>query len=515
MAQINQQPELVREYWPRYRRRAIVALVGSQTLAVSGLVAGLVYFRLIEVENPMSLLLVGAAALAFVLIALLAFISLTRPLKIISDALTYTAGEQTTSTPPHLNNQLVKHTGLRPLLETIYRTGKEEKPSPTKQQASTKTTDGLTDAINQAYVGLALMDDQHHIIFANAHVPLQSAAPKDNPRLELEFYTDTSLDEWLAECEEKAVNAKKTWSRVVNKPAGAEGRKFYDIVASYHKGSKVPVSLVFVEKTEAYAPEDDDLNFIAFAAHELRGPVTVIRGYLDTLNDELQGTINLEQQELFLRLIVSANRLSSYINNILNSARYDRRHLQVHLVETTIADIYHSIADDMEMRASSQQRLLSIDLPAHLPSIAADPASIGEVLGNLIDNAVKYSSEGGVIRVSAEQKGNSLEVEVEDHGIGMPANVLSNLFHKFYRSHRSRETVAGTGIGLYISKAIVESHGGTMAVRSVEGSGSTFSFTLPLYASVADKLQKDGGDNRVLISNHSGSWIKNHGTMRG
>jgi len=273
---------------------------------------------------------------------------------------------------------------------------------------------------------------------------------------------------------------------------------------------------VLIEKTGEYAEEDEDLNFIAFAAHELRGPITVIRGYLDSLNDELQQTLDDEQKELFKRLIVSANRLDTYIKNILNSSRYDRRHFSVRLSEVRLLDIYSAVADDMQLRASAQHRLLSINIPTNLPTVAADVSSVSEVFSNLIDNAVKYSNEGGAIEVRAERENDFIKVDVADHGIGMPANVVGNLFHKFYRSHRSRETVAGTGIGLYISKAIVESHGGTMEVRSVEGEGSTFSFTLPLYSKVADKLSGEDNNNQALIAKtHEGSWIKNHGVIRG
>ena len=176
--------------------------------------------------------------------------------------------------------------------------------------------------------------------------------------------------------------------------------------------------------------------------------------------------------------------------------------------------MYASIADDMQMRASTQHRLLNISIPDNLPTVAADKNSIGEVIGNLIDNAIKYSFEGGVVNVTAEQKGDFVEVSVSDNGIGMPANVLKNLFHKFYRSHRSRESVAGTGIGLYICKAFVESHGGIITARSQENEGSTFSFTLPIYATVKDKLLEDGQLNRQLIRQGSG-WIKNHSMYRG
>jgi two-component system phosphate regulon sensor histidine kinase PhoR/two-component system sensor histidine kinase VicK len=147
--------------------------------------------------------------------------------------------------------------------------------------------------------------------------------------------------------------------------------------------------------------------------------------------------------------------------------------------------------------------------------VAADANSISEVLGNLIDNAIKYSNDGGTIEVTAAVAGEFVEVSVTDHGIGMPSNVVGNLFHKFYRSHRSRETVAGTGIGLYISKAVVESHGGKINVRSVEGHGSTFTFSLPIFATVADKLAKKGANNQDFIEHSSSGWIRNHGAIRG
>jgi signal transduction histidine kinase len=163
----------------------------------------------------------------------------------------------------------------------------------------------------------------------------------------------------------------------------------------------------------------------------------------------------------------------------------------------------------MELRAQSQRRLLSVELPNDLPTIAADRSSLSEVLSNLIDNALKYSNDGGSVSVNAVTEGNFIKVSVTDNGIGIPSSVIGNLFHKFYRSHRSRETVAGTGIGLYLCKAIVESHGGQIGVTSTEGQGSTFTFTVPIYASVKDKLQANDFTNAGLISSSEG-WIKNH-----
>lgn len=432
------------------------------------------------------------------------------PLRQLLAALTHSNGEPTITTPPNPNSRRLTKSGLGPIIQYIYELTSRDAGAAVPASSTLQ----LDDAFATTSSAVVVLDEAGEIVFASKSAPVvtDTAGKK---QLELEFYTDTPLKDWMKKCQEDSVHAEHTWKRIATKPLGHEDRRMYDIVVSYQKGSAAPFVLLMTDKTTDYEPEDEDLNFIAFAAHELRGPITVIRGYLDTLSDELRDSVDSEQQELFDRLTVSANRLSSYINNILNSSKYDRRHLKIHLSEMSIGDIYGLIDDDMQLRASAQHRLLTVDLPSELPTVAADATSVSEVLGNLIDNAIKYSNEGGAIKVGAEVQGNYLEVYVQDYGIGMPANVVGNLFHKFYRSHRSRETVAGTGIGLYISKAIVESHGGEMGVKSVEGEGSRFMFTLPLYASVADKLAQTRGDNEEFIRDHTGSWIKNHGSFRG
>lgn len=488
-------------------------IIGVLVVGLAMLVSGL-----IEADEPVFWINLVAVLVTVIGINCLLFGIITEPLKQLTAALAKIDGENSPLMPPNPNTPRYEKSGLRPLLLKIYELSTERDKAADDAERSANSDSparAIMSALDEAKAGIVMLDADQKILYSNRAAPVKHD-PDNGDKLQLEFYTDQPLEAWIHECESSAVHAQKNWSHIASRPVGEDGRQIFDIVATYEKGSPTPVVLVFVEKTDEYAGEDDDLNFIAFAAHELRGPITVIRGYLDTLGDELEDTLSDEQKQLMQRLVVSANRLSSYINNILNSSRYDRRHLNVHLVETTLASIYGMIADDMSLRASSQSRILSVDIPTNLPTVAADPTSASEVLGNLIDNAIKYSNEGGVIQVSAEPQDNFVEITVVDHGIGMPPNVVSNLFHKFYRSHRSRETVAGTGIGLYISKAIVESHGGTMEVRSVEGSGSTFSFTLPTYTSVADKLAAAGGNNSPLIKKHGNvGWIKNHGEIRG
>ena len=507
----NVKPHLIREYWPRFRKRSIILTVTMQivtTFVVGGALVITGIFDLSNLAFIVTLLTICAASIGVNLI----LVSLvTEPTRNLMNALTHSAGEPTITTPPNPNARQFAKSGFREALQTIYSLG-----GATSEQSKTvaaSSDDLVARALDNTSCGFVALDKDRNIIYSNKAAPIHSDIDGKTV-LDLVFSDHENLNKWLDECEESAVHAEKTWARIADKLPGEEGRRMYDVVATYQKGSKAETVLSLFNRTDQYIPEEDDLDFIAFAAHELRGPITVIRGYLDVLEDELQPVLQNDQSELLKRLVVSANRLSSYINNILNASRFDRRHLNVHLKEESIANIYDTIKDDMQLRASAQNRILGVAIATDLPTVAADRGSIGEVLGNLIDNAIKYSNEGGVVNVTAAAKGDFVEVSIEDHGIGMPGNVVSSLFHKFYRSHRSRETVAGTGIGLYITKAFVESHGGHISVRSVENEGSVFTFSLPIYATVADKLKANNNSNESLIESSSG-WIKNHSMYRG
>lgn len=504
---------LAKSFWPRVKRRIIVASVLIQ-------LAGLLVIALLLYVTEFYLYghaFVTAAITAAVLIAITTTLTIVichfsaRPLRDLLAAIVHIAGEPTATPPPNPNDAYYQKTGLKPALEELYKlSAASHTPTQTEVQ-NTGLATVLTDALNATPTGFVVMNKSGAVAFSNNAAPIR-ITQDGTTQLALLFNETDTISEWVEASRKTAVSAERVWTRIPDKLPDDEERRFFDVFASYRNGVENEVVLTLVDRTAAYSAGEEDLDFIAFAAHELRGPITVIRGYLDVLESELDGVMLEDHHELFRRLTVSANRLSGYINNILNTSRYDRRHLKMHLAETTVASIYAMIRDDMQLRASSQNRLLTVAIPEDLPTIAADTNSLSEVFSNLIDNAIKYSPEGSTIAVSAVKNGDAVQIAVQDHGIGMPGNVVSNLFQKFYRSHRSRETVAGTGIGLYISKAIVESHGGTISVKSEEGKGSTFTVSLPTYASVSAKLA--AGDNQQVITKQEG-WIKNHSMYRG
>ena len=500
---------MIKDYIPALKRSMLAAVILPGVIVSITCALILLMTHALSADNIALWMVALVAGILSSGGSMLIFVYATLPMNDLLRAIAHVSGEPLAGAVPNPHDKKYAKSGLGTAIQTIYSLDSAESVS-TTTKTSRKAANAMTsiDRMHGAIIALAA---DRTVLYASKDAPLHTVDGALQPQLL--FNGSDSLDAWLMECETSSVKAERHWRRIPDRPSDQEEQRIFDIYASYEKDSSHETVLTLIDMTESYRADEEDLNFIAFAAHELRGPITVIRGYLDVLQDELSDVLADDQRELFYRLSVSANRLSSYVNNILNASRYDRRHLNLTLIAENIADIYATIADDMTLRANSQNRFLTVTIPQDLPSIAADRGSLSEVIGNIIDNAIKYSNEGGTVTVSAALRGDFVEVSVEDHGIGMPPNVTKNLFQKFYRSHRSRETVAGSGIGLYISKAIIESHGGTISVRSVEGEGSTFVIAIPTYASVAEKLTNDGS-NQHLISEGKG-WIKNHSMYRG
>ena len=507
----EKKPLMMRDYLDQFQKRALILLAVGAIAVGSCITVLLALTQLIAFFSWQFWVILVTCALLVATINAWLYWMLSRPFKALVQTIVMISGAPTLKKPANPNDEDFANDGFKDILQTLYELATSQ-PEPIID-TEPKNKDPLHIGLDQTSTGIVIFNEDKQIIYSNKKAPVRINRNGDKFIDALFPDTDT-LESWLADRKEKSVRSENIWTRIPNKAPGERNRRIYDVVASYQRGSSAETVVTFFDRTDTYSPEEDDLDFISFAAHELRGPITVIRGYLDVLDEELKPVLENDQTELMQRLIVSSNRLSSYINNILNASRYDRRHFKIHLTEDKLSDIYKSISDDMQLRAVSQNRILTVDIPDTLPTIAADKNSVGEVLSNLIDNAIKYSNEGGQVTIKARAISRYVEVQVIDRGIGMPSSVLPNLFHKFYRSHRSRETVAGTGIGLYISKAIVESHGGSIEVRSTESEGSTFTFTLPIYSTVAEKLKAGNNSNEALIEHGSG-WIRNHSLYRG
>jgi PAS domain S-box-containing protein len=214
-------------------------------------------------------------------------------------------------------------------------------------------------------------------------------------------------------------------------------------------------------------------DLIAMLAHDFKGPLTTIVGFADVLAEDERFD---EESRKFLTMISSsAMRLASLATDTLALSRLEQNELTLELEEFDLVGLVRDI-----VRVFSVTR--TIDLRTDRPElvIGGDPGRLRQVFENLIGNAIKYSPGGEPIEVFLRAKGRGVEVSVRDHGIGIPEADKSKLFGRFARAQNARALgITGTGFGLYLTKTIVEMHGGTMSVDSVEGEGSTFRAFLP------------------------------------
>lgn len=332
--------------------------------------------------------------------------------------------------------------------------------------------------------------------------------------LDLSFSNEETLDSWLAQSRSNTVTASNHWDRVRLTLGDKQTRKQLDLAAYYNKNNPngAEVALALFDKTKFYSQDDDSISFIALAVHELRTPLTILRGYIEVFEDEVADNLDPEMQDFMRKMQASAQQLSSFVSNILNVAKIEENQLFLQLHEEDWSTLLPAMLDEMQLRARVHGKNIKYEIQTDLPTAAVDRTSVYEVINNLVENAIKYSVDSDQILVKTYLNDDDMiETTVQDFGIGIPDSIIGNLFQKFYRNHRSRAQFGGTGLGLYLSKAIVDAHGGQIWVRSKEGQGSTFGFTLQPYLQLAKK--EGTKDNKNIVRTAHG-WIKNHSFYR-
>jgi PAS domain S-box-containing protein len=230
-------------------------------------------------------------------------------------------------------------------------------------------------------------------------------------------------------------------------------------------------------------------DFVSTVSHELRTPLTSIYGFAETLlrQDVMFGE---EERQTFLRYIASeSQRLTSIVDTLLNVARLDTGDLQVNLAETDVRDVVSQVLDTVSAPEVNGHRFV-VELPEEPLAARADPEKLRQVCSILVENALRYSPDGGTVTVGAARRQDTVEVSIADEGIGIPQSDQEQIFRKFYRGSDAelRVGAGGTGLGLFIARGLVTAMGGRIWVSSREGEGSRFAFELP--AATADSLQE-------------------------
>ena len=461
--------------------------------------------------------LVLVAVLATSLLPWLSARTITQPTRLIWQAILHIAPEANHVAAPNLTSKTLGHDLVVSLVGHIYQLA--QVMSTLESADARKPLDLHTDFIaNNLPLPLIVLDKTQTVLFANKGAcDYLQQDPRDvighnvYSIMDMSFDSQDTFDSWLQAAKGNAATATKMWEHVHVKVEGGEAtERAFDLAAYYNAENPQGFEslLVLFDHTASYKKDEQGLGFIALAVHELRTPVTLLRGYIDVFNEELEGRLDAEMTSYLQKLTASAQSLSAFINTMLDVARLEGDQLSFRLHAEDWADIVTTAVHDLSLRAQVQNVRLQVQVAPNLPAVGVDRIGVYEVLTNLIDNAIKYSPPGAPVIIKAElNTEGQVETTVQDFGNGIPTALIDNLFEKFYRSHRSRDQVAGTGLGLYLSKAIIAAHGGHIWVRSREGFGSTFGFTVSPYDALADE-QKTGNNEGIVRGAHG--WIKNH-----
>lgn len=248
------------------------------------------------------------------------------------------------------------------------------------------------------------------------------------------------------------------------------------------------VGRVCIMRDVTHFKELDTLKseFVSTVSHDLRSPLTLMRGYATML--DMVGDLNEQQESYVSKIISGVESMARLVNDLLDLGRIEMG-VDLQVEPISVLDVLEKVTGTLQMQASQKEIELSLELPKDLPDqIDADPALFHQAIYNLVENAVKYTSEGGQVFVRVRTSSNNLVFEIQDTGIGIAAEDMPRLFEKFYRGKaREARTRIGTGLGLAIVRSIAERHGGRIWVESEEGRGSTFYLQIPIRRSKESK----------------------------
>ncbi len=271
-----------------------------------------------------------------------------------------------------------------------------------------------------------------------------------------------------------------------------------DLTLVRRDGSRLPVTIsaapvlddhgevrgcvvVFHDASQEREVDRMKTEFISLASHQLRTPMTGVKGVLSLLLDEVLGALNTEQRDYLRRAYEANERLIALVNDLLNVSRLEQGRVQIQWEPIRLDEMLRRLVSDFQQRAAHYRQLLAFEMEGDAsPEIQGDPVRLREVFANLVDNAIKYTREGGQVRVRVRPSVEDVFVDVMDTGVGIPPDKMASLFQKFSRIQNplsAREF--GSGLGLYFARSVVELHHGAIEVSSEPEHGSTFTVRLP------------------------------------
>lgn len=331
--------------------------------------------------------------------------------------------------------------------------------------------------LNNTVNGIVMIGAQGRITYANpVAISLLNMGNDFTGRNHVEIISAYELLEMI---DAARISLKPVQKNIVLYALGTKTIEVNVVPIKNEKIACQDVLVVLNDITEIKRLEKMRTDFVANVSHELKTPVASISGFAETLLDE--GGKNPDNVAEFTRIIYDeSQRLSRLINRLLELSKLESDETKLNIETVNISQLLRETVDIM--RKTSKLRNIDIlyDEQENFPCLNSDADLIHQILMNFLDNAVKYSADGGQIKVKLEDLSDRIKISVSDCGIGIPGKEIPRIFERFYRidKARSRKT-GGSGLGLAIVKHLAENLNGQVAVESMEGQGSTFSFTLP------------------------------------
>jgi signal transduction histidine kinase len=223
-------------------------------------------------------------------------------------------------------------------------------------------------------------------------------------------------------------------------------------------------------------------EFVSIAAHQLRTPLSAIKWTLRMVLDGDTGELNSEQKELLEKTYVSNERMISLINDLLNVSRIEEGRFLYKQELVNLEDVISIVIDSSQELLKMKKMKLTFEKPKEsLPQVSADREKMELAVQNLLENAVKYTPEGGKIDISLEKDNDNIIFKIKDTGVGIPDDQHERIFTKFFRGDNViRMETEGSGLGLYTTRNIIDAHKGKIWFDSKEGEGTIFTFTIPI-----------------------------------
>jgi signal transduction histidine kinase len=221
-------------------------------------------------------------------------------------------------------------------------------------------------------------------------------------------------------------------------------------------------------------------EFISMASHQLRTPLTSIKGYLSMVLEGDVGEVPDQQKEMLNTAFTSAQRMVYLISDLLNVSRLQTGKFVIEPTESYLPDVVEEELTQLKEAIAAKNICLTYKKPKHFPKVIVDETKLRQVIMNFTDNALYYTPMGGKVQVALKETQRSIEFTVEDNGIGVPKGEQHKLFAKFYRAGNARKARPdGTGLGLFMAKKVIVASGGAIIFKTKEGKGSTFGFVFP------------------------------------